>query len=88
MRVNDPEYLIKAGDFPGSQEYSDLLENVLSAINKVVWPPGSNSFTLFPGAKKNARLGTPDTLNGVTPIKNACMAHLVACGWSLEVPLT
>ena len=71
MKILRHEVLINKGDFPGKVQ---LLKEVDAAISKVVWPVGSNKFSINPTPKGN----------GVKPIKNACMAHLKSEGWELE----
>jgi hypothetical protein len=50
---------------------------VLSGMKRIVWPEGANSFSINPTPKGN----------GVTPIKDPLMTHLVGKNWDLEVVL-
>ena len=45
-------------------------------MKKVVWPVGSDSFTIYPVKKKN----------GVKPIKTGLLASLRDEGWTIEAP--
>lgn len=82
MKIIRTEVLIDAGGFSASPEWAEIQEQFTKAIHSVEWPPGSGSFTLHdqPGKKRGEG-------NGVKPIKNACMRHLKANGWSLETPV-
>ena len=72
MKILKHEVLInKTSSFPS---YKDIIEEINTAISKVVWPVGTDKFTINPSPKRN----------GVKPIKNACMAHLRDKGWDLE----
>jgi hypothetical protein len=58
--------LISKGSFEESQEWAVIRDEIRSAIDLIVWPPGASNFTINP-----TRHG-----NGVKPIKNACMTAL------------
>ena len=67
--------LISKGSFEESEEWAVIRNEIRSAIDLIVWPPGTSSFTINP-----TRHG-----NGVKPIKNACMTALKEnFGWQLE----
>ncbi|MGB3759759.1 MAG: restriction endonuclease [Rivularia sp. (in: cyanobacteria)] len=71
--------LISRGGFDKSQEWSIIQSEIRSAIDLIVYPNGTSSFTINP-----TRHG-----NGVKPIKNACMAALQQnFGWELETKIT
>jgi hypothetical protein len=74
MKILRIEFLIKRGKFGESEELGSILNEIQTAIYSVHWPPGSNSFTLFPEKKGN----------GVVPIKKSCMEYLENHGWELE----
>ena len=74
MKVVREEILIDASDFGQSKEYAKIHEQILEGVSKVVWPPGTDKFTIFP--EKNA--------SGVKPIKIPFIRHLEGCGWRAE----
>lgn len=79
MKIIKEVSLISRGDFEKSQEWSVIQSEIRSAIDLIVYPVGTSSFTINP-----ARHG-----NGVKPIKNACMAALQEnFGWELETKIT
>ena len=81
MRVVETHTLVSAGPFARSDEWSSLRRTILEAIDAVVWPPGSDRFTIHPQSGKKRGEG-----NGVTPIKNAAVLHLEQRGWKSEYP--
>ena len=74
MKILNHEVLIKKGTYFDSSEFNEIKNEIYNAIGNVVWPEGSNGFTVNPVRKGN----------GVKPIKNACMNHLQQRGWMLE----
>jgi len=82
MKIMRREILVSRGQFPTSQSWVDTLREIESAILAVEWPPGSGSFTLYDESGKHRKEG-----NGVTPIKDNCMAQLESTGWELEAKL-
>lgn len=74
MKIIRTEILFQNGHFFDSPEFLQLTSEIETAIEKVVWPLGNNSFAINPTKKGN----------GVKPIKNGCMAHLENSGWALE----
>jgi hypothetical protein len=74
MKILKTEILFQHGTFFNSQEFDDLLAEIETAIHQVVWPLGSQGFSINPTKKGN----------GVKPIKNGCMIHLQESGWELE----
>lgn len=78
MKIIKTEVLINHGDFFNSNEFSKLLSEIDIAISKVVWPLGSQKFSINPKRKGN----------GVKPIKIGCMDHLEQSGWELEKRLS
>lgn len=60
--------------FSKSSDFSAIETNVRDGIDAVVWPTGSDEFTINP----------TKTGNGVKPIKDAFVAHLVSKGWVPE----
>ncbi len=51
------------------------------AVYAVVWPPGTDRFTIYPQSGKKRGEG-----NGVTPIKKAAVLYLQEHGWLPEHP--
>jgi hypothetical protein len=82
MKIEQIERLIDIGDFSQSTEWISMEKQITQAIQKIEWPIGSGSFTLFDQPGKARGEG-----NGVKPIKEACMKHLSAMGWDLETKI-
>ena len=74
MKVTRNKELINSGDYFKSQQFNDVLAEIKESISKVVWPIGSQCFSIKP--VKNG--------NGVKPIKDGCISHLEGLGWRLE----
>ena len=73
--------LIEKGDFAKSADWHMTLNQALSAVRAVDWPPGSGAFTIYPESGKKTGQG-----NGVKPIKEFAIKHLVDNGWIKEYP--
>lgn len=71
--------LIKKGRFPDSHAFERVMSDVREAVDAVRWPPGSNTFTIYPESGKERGKG-----NGVKPIKEGFTAKLHDNGWRLE----
>lgn len=71
--------LISRGEFPESEDFKSISNDIRTAILKVVWPPNSDKFTIYPESGKKSGEG-----NGVKPIKNEFVRHLHSLGWELE----
>ncbi|HUG80102.1 MAG TPA: hypothetical protein VML01_00455 [Bryobacterales bacterium] len=82
MKIVRVETLLECGAFTASREWREAREALHLAIRHVVWPIGSNKFTIYPQSGKKRGEG-----NGVKPIKNGLMCQLKELGWDLEVPL-
>ena len=82
MRIAHTEFLIQYGAFAASKEWEGRYSEICDAIKAVEWPQGSGSFTLFDQYGKKRGQG-----NGVKPIKDLCMSHLVKCGWVCETKI-
>ena len=79
MKIVQEVSLISKGSFEESQEWIAIQNEIRSAIELIVWPPGASNFTINP-----TRHG-----NGVKTIKNACMTALKEnFGWQLETRIT
>jgi Restriction endonuclease BamHI len=71
--------LISKGSFEESQEWAVIQNEIRSAIELIVWPPGASNFTINPTSHGN----------GVKTIKNACITALKEnFGWQLETKIT
>ena len=77
MKIVRDEFIVDAGTFSKSKEYTQIHQQILEAIEHIVWPTGSDIFTINPGLHAN----------GVVPIKESCMVYLESQGWKREVPL-
>lgn len=78
MQIVQEISLISKGSFEDSQEWAVIQNEIRSAINLIVWPPGNSNFIINP-----TRHG-----NGVKPIKNFCMTALKEnFGWQLETQI-
>lgn len=82
MRILRVETLVACGPFSKSSEWRQTREALHRAIRRVVWPIGSEKFTIYPQSERKRGEG-----NGVKPIKNGLMLQLKDLGWDLEVPL-
>lgn len=81
MKIVHIETLIHKGEFAESEEWERIREQALEAVKAVDWPPGSGSFSIYPESGKKTGKG-----NGVKPIKNVAITHLVKNGWLSEHP--
>lgn len=81
MKIERVHVLIAKGAFAASDEWRSIRDTVHAAVALVHWPPGSGSFTIYPESGKRRGEG-----NGVTPIKDAAIIHLVQAGWRREHP--
>lgn len=82
MKIVQVVPLISAGSFAKSAEWKHIRSGLHDAVQSVDWPPGSGTFTIHPESGKGRGKG-----NGVAPIKNECIRHLLDQGWKAEVPL-
>ncbi len=79
MKILQEVSLINRGNFRESQEWAVIQNEIRRAIELIVWPPGTSTFTINPSLHGN----------GVKPMKNACMAALKEIyGWQLETKIT
>jgi len=74
MKIKKIDFLIQKGNFCHAPEFENILNEVKSAVKAVVWPAGSDLFTIYPEKKAN----------GVVPIKKEFMNVLVQQDWMLE----
>jgi hypothetical protein len=81
MKIVHVETLIHKGNFAESKEWQKIRKQALEAVEAVDWPLGSGSFSIYPESGKKTGQG-----NGVKPIKNVAIAHLLQNGWLSEHP--
>lgn len=74
MKIIDWRTLLDVGGYSSTPEYATVEKHLEKAIEAVVFPPGSDAFTLNPTRKGN----------GVKPIKEGFTAYLEMEGWELE----
>lgn len=79
MQLKHQVTLIGRGAFPESEDFKTIINDIHTAITKVVWPLNSDKFTIYPESGKKTGEG-----NGVKPIKNEFVNHLQKLGWELE----
>ena len=77
MKIVRDEIIVDLGNFGQTSEYANIHEQILEAIRRIIWPTGSDKFTINSGKH----------INGVVPIKDACMTYLESQGWRRETPL-
>jgi hypothetical protein len=77
MKIVHVERLIDEGGISTTPEWHKVEQDIYRAASTIEWPPNSGSFTLYPGKHEN----------GVVPIKEACMIHLVSQQWIREYVL-
>lgn len=82
MKIVHIETLLSAGPFAASDDWTRIQQEVRDAMSKVVWPVGSDKFTIYPQSGKKRGEG-----NGVTPIKIGLISHLLSLGWTQESAL-
>ncbi len=82
MKIIAEQYLIRAGEFPQSEQWGVLRDHILQAIQAVEWPEGSGACTLYPQSGKKRDEG-----NGVVPLKRGFVGKLDQLGWDLETEL-
>lgn len=81
LKVVGVEELVSKGDFAKSPEWKKIRNTVIESAKAVVWPPGSDKFTIHAQSGKKSGEG-----NGVKPIKEAAMVYLKEQGWEIESP--
>ncbi len=81
MNIIETHTLISKGAFATSDEWQLIQKTVYTAIKAVVWPPGSDNFTIYPQSGKQRGQG-----NGVKPIKDAAITYLTTEGWKANYP--
>jgi hypothetical protein len=79
MQIKHHVTLINKGEFPKSEEFKSIINEINTSITKVVWPLNSDKFIIYPESGKKRGEG-----NGVKPIKNEFVKYLQNSGWELE----
>lgn len=79
MKIIDWQVLLSTGDYESSPEYGFIESQIRDAVRHVVWPVGSDTFTIYPESGKKRNEG-----NGVKPIKLGFTDYLHKHGWTLE----
>lgn len=85
MQIVNWEHLVdrdptdSGGRYTGTSSYKLVEEHIKIAVSKIVWPPDSDRFTIYPESGKRRGEG-----NGVVPIKRGFTKTLVEFGWTLE----
>ena len=79
MKIAEVVQVVGRGQYLGSDDWEQMRKRVDKAIERVEWPCGSGSFTIYPESGKKRGQG-----NGVKPIKTSFLADLKAQDWVLE----
>jgi len=79
MKIVQTERVLDVGGFAKTGQWKTIEKQIHKAIKAIQWPPDSGSFTLYDESGKKRGQG-----NGVKPIKDACVLHLVDIGWTAE----
>lgn len=79
MKITKWQTLLSTGEYESSPEYDFIENQIREAIHHVVWPIGSDAFTIYPESGKKSDEG-----NGVKPIKLGFTKYLHDHGWTLE----
>jgi hypothetical protein len=82
MKIVGVEVLQNCGKYAASEAWHTTRAMLHEAVQRVSWPPGGKSFTIYPESGKKRGKGY-----GVKPIKNELMQELQLKGWKLEEPL-
>lgn len=78
MKIVHVETLLSVGAFPESEKWGKIRQHLHDSVASVVWPPGTDLFTIYPEKKAN----------GVKPIKGEMLSELIGVGWKEEEPLS
>lgn len=81
MRIASEHVLKPSTGVVVSAPLVGALAEIRDAIENVVWPPGTDEFTIYPESGKRRGEG-----NGVVPIKDSFAQAIAARGWTLEHP--
>jgi len=67
------------GGYSRTEQFAEVSQQINEAIWGTVWPPGADTFTIYPESGKARGEG-----NGVKPIKDGFVSTLANFGWELE----
>lgn len=79
MKITEWNDLVDQGGYGSSPVFRRVERDISAAVADVVWPPGSDRFTIYPESGKRRGEG-----NGVVPIKRSFAEALARRGWELE----
>jgi hypothetical protein len=79
LKIVREEILISCGEFVTSKAWEEIRASLPTAVKAVPWPPGSNTFTIYPESGKKRGEG-----NGVKPIEVGLMLDLEKLGWKVQ----
>ncbi|MDT0492278.1 hypothetical protein ACPEIF_31810 [Streptomyces sp. NPDC012600] len=79
MKITEWRTLVDQGRYSSSSAFQRVEQDIRAAVTDVVWPPGSDRFTIHPESGKKRGEG-----NGVVPIKKSFADSLEQRGWELE----
>ncbi len=81
MKLERIRHLIDAGPFTETLAWQRIERELRQAISAVVWPPGSQTFTIYPERKGN---GVKPIKEGFVAKQEGFVAKLVEYGWNSE----
>jgi hypothetical protein len=81
VKIVHIETVLSCGSYPRSRHWAITRRSIHAAVKKCVWPPGTNTFTIYPQSGKKRDEG-----NGVGPIKVEFIAELRKREWTIEGP--
>lgn len=81
MRIVEELDVLDAGKIKNAHDVVVALDEVRAGIDAVVWPSGSDRFTIYPESGKKHGQG-----NGVKPIRDAFVLTMHERGWQQEAP--
>lgn len=79
VRITSWETLVDEGGYSRSEPFRIAQDDLVAAIENVVWPVGNDRFTIVPESGKKSGMG-----NGVVPIKAGFASAIRQRGWELE----
>jgi hypothetical protein len=81
MRIVAEIEVLNADDAKDRLPIAAGLADIRAAVSSIVWPSGSNRFTIHPESGKKSGQG-----NGVRPIRDAFVLAMAELGWQPEAP--
>lgn len=79
MKIIAWDDLVDQGGYSSGPAFRRIEQDMYESVRDVVWPPGSDRFTIHPEPGRNRGEG-----NGVVPIKKSFAEALARRGWELE----